>query len=1571
MAKNKTVLSVGFEADPKPIVQAANKGKAAVGQLAASLNRLGEGTKRVATFKPMESASTLASKQAFTQNAPNVVADVDAQIKRASALLQQGLPQGYSQALAAAKEIQRVALADQLTDYNNYIQKKQTATVTAERMMASKLAAIDKLNSKIAAEKSPVRRGNMTAQLNAEYQALERLVQKYQSMGLGQEKIAQATQQAFTAATRAVKAGKEDLAKITRASEKAAADAARKAAKDTAAEEKRVAAEAKQAQKQYADAVRQTERAHKDLNRAISQVGKSGTKVITGLFYSLKDVVNGTRYVTQGFQEIGRTLLISVVAPLGLVLKSGFQAAVDFEAAMIRVRKVTSEKVDISWLTDQIKEISKYTPSSQVELAGFAEQLGQLGVDDQNAIVRLMVTMERLQVATDLTAESVTEDIGRIANAFGWDLNAESGVKNVERLANVINFLENKTAASAKQIVAGMNNAAQIGPMLKLEARDVAAMVSYVIAAGTNAEAAGTRISRWYTSALSKGSDFAKMMVGFKRDYGDWKDNPVTPYASEADVMKTLNDEPLLAFTDALAALNSVVDEDRAEMLRKYMDTFGLVGGKTAAAAQQFEKLQEMVSTLNGEWAGGDSLVREYNQALTSTDAQMKMLNNNIRDVGILMGNSVLPVLNKLIVYVIPAIQMLGAEFKKLPPNIQLLVVGIPILVVALTPLIFIFSSLFHAISLIGMGLLGIIPIFFRTAGSILGFGKAVIGVGKALAGLRGAKAAATVASVGTSAVKSSRAVLVLGKVFDFIKKGAVGFGGVVVKVFGWLGRVAPVVFGGIGTAGRVAFVAIKGAIVALGGALGGAFTAIGAAIAPLLPYIAVALAVVAAVVLVVNIVKKHGADIAKFFTDLASKAAAWGTNLITSWGKGIARGFTAVVNFVKKGLAFIARFFESHSPPELGPLKNIDDWGTNVMRTYLEGFAEADFGILSEIGNTIKSILNTAVGAGQLDEGLLQEYVREFRSGLSQLIAVFNQTGEISEELLGSLGNGLGVLGDDVKELIRLWLQYNQIQKAIKAIEDQRKQVTKDYSANIRAIAEDETLTAEEKAAAMREAMLGRDEQLAALNEEEEALKDQSDQLKGQLDWQKAFIDAQVEQLDLFAEIADKLDKIGGSLEDLAETDFSGFGIDTSGITDPVKEMQEQISEFQAKIKQAKEDWDIFLQGFNGGEKPGFKPPDLLTDGAPFVVDVKEVMRMREIYDKGVEIRGIWDDIKSKFDEVVTKIGEMADAFKPVSEFFTGFQEHGLDYLMDPSKFKTNGTEAGAELAAGVEEGFTTATSEIDFSEALLSSFSGAALDANGMPLNGLGRDMAMAFQKDFQQELDNNGKLDWSFLTTDTTLNTDLTTAISNAIAQATKGAGTEVEGEADSFGSAFLSWILSAETHMGTLGDGLATQITGTEQPKAVSAVEQFVNGLTASFRTMAIPPIVFQYKFQQVGAGLPSGGTVTSTNPPYPGGRDGNPATPYPLATGGIVTKPLHALIGEGAEPEVVSPLSKLPALFQSLYGDDMIAEGGFGGGDINITVGSVRSDKDIDDIARAVERGLQKKASSQMRYGRRS
>jgi hypothetical protein len=85
-----------------------------------------------------------------------------------------------------------------------------------------------------------------------------------------------------------------------------------------------------------------------------------------------------------------------------------------------------------------------------------------------------------------------------------------------------------------------------------------------------------------------------------------------------------------------------------------------------------------------------------------------------------------------------------------------------------------------------------------------------------------------------------------------------------------------------------------------------------------------------------------------------------------------------------------------------------------------------------------------------------------------------------------------------------------------------------------------------------------------------------------------------------------------------------------------------------------------------------------------------------------------------------------------------------------------------------------------------------------------------------------------------------------------------------------------------------------------------------------------------------------------------------------ASGGVTNpgKPFLTWVGEGKEQEAIIPLSKLPGVFETIYGHQQAASSG--GIVLNINNPVVREEQDINKIADAVSRKLQKRTSNSSR-----
>jgi len=430
---------------------------------------------------------------------------------------------------------------------------------------------------------------------------------------------------------------------------------------------------------------------------------------------NLNDVL---RYSAQGITNLGRSLMFFISLPLGAFLGRITNQAIAFQDAMIRVQKTTGlAGEDLAWLSERIRELARNTATRHADLAGIAEVIGQMGVTSKEAIFNLTQIFEMFAVATDQTGAEVATALGRIANAFGWNLNAAS--EDVERLANVINELENTTAASASEIMTALADFAPFANMLGISTANAAGFAATLVSLGLSADEAGTALRNMSLYVARNAEEVSQAMQGFSDDY-----------ATADSVLQALGRDAVQVFLDILTAASQ--SNDQVLRMLTLMEIGDMRGGRgMAALAGNVQMLRDNLAAANNEWQRNLSLLVEYNRALTSTKSQLGMLKNNVTDLGITIGDALLPVINEIVQVAVPAIQMLAAAFKQLPKHTQLMVVGLTAAALLLGPVLMFLGQILHAVTLLFLGFGQFIRfLVFLTAG--LGrLGGVIAGVGK------------------------------------------------------------------------------------------------------------------------------------------------------------------------------------------------------------------------------------------------------------------------------------------------------------------------------------------------------------------------------------------------------------------------------------------------------------------------------------------------------------------------------------------------------------------------------------------------------------------------------------------------------------------------------------------------------------------------------------------------------------------------------------------------------------------------------------------------------------------------
>jgi TP901 family phage tail tape measure protein len=436
--------------------------------------------------------------------------------------------------------------------------------------------------------------------------------------------------------------------------------------------------------------------------------------VIKGVLGTAQRFVDGFRLVTQGLMSAGRALTFFISLPLAMFLRQGFQAAVDFEEQMVKVAKVTDlpnyakSGNDLKTLTAGLREIARQAPTSHTQLGMMAEQAGQLGIKSAKGITTFVRWMEILASSTNITADEVVKTMGKIAVAFGW--NIDESADNIIRLSNVLNELENNTAATAGEIADALFRFAPIANQLNIAAADAAALAAALISVGVSAESSGTRLGTMYVKLTQNTEEFAKLAAGTEK------------YAEASDVTNAINEDAVQVLQDLIEMMGNT--DDRAGKLAAAFDLVGLRGGRALGAlAAGHANLGEAMNIARMEWEEASSLVKEYNRQLESTQSHMSIMKNNVTDIAIELGDTLLPILNDFIELLIPAARRI-VEFIKVTaatnPQLIYMAAGITAAVVAIGPLLFLFSQIFFGLTMVGLGLIKFVGVLYG-AGQAIG----------------------------------------------------------------------------------------------------------------------------------------------------------------------------------------------------------------------------------------------------------------------------------------------------------------------------------------------------------------------------------------------------------------------------------------------------------------------------------------------------------------------------------------------------------------------------------------------------------------------------------------------------------------------------------------------------------------------------------------------------------------------------------------------------------------------------------------------------------------------------------
>lgn len=455
-------------------------------------------------------------------------------------------------------------------------------------------------------------------------------------------------------------------------------------------------------------------------------------KKLTELGTNLTDLGDKMQRYGRNISSFGRNWSTRITAPIVATGGAVFKLASDWESSWIGVEKViegTDEQ--LAELQQGLRDMTKEMPQTHTEIAEVAAAAGQLGIATEH-IQDFSKVMLDMGVSTNMSSDEAATSLARLSNI------TQMSADDYDRLGATIVGLGNNLATTEKEIVEMGLRLAGAGKQIGLTEAETLALGGALSSVGIAAEAGGSAFSKLMIN----------MQLAVERGGEDLKAFANVAGLSSKEFKKAFEDDAagaIITFIDGLADA-----EKQGKTAIGILDEIGItevrMRDSLLRAAGASDLFTESLKIGKKSWEENIALTEEAEKRYGSTESQLKIMWNRIKDTGITVGEVLVPAVMSAIDATEPFIEKIqeSAEaFSNMDEEQQRTILKIVALTAAIGPASLVLGSLTTTIGgvvKVGGGLLTMLG--SPTGKGIIGrLGMLAVGagpVGWAIAGLTG-----------------------------------------------------------------------------------------------------------------------------------------------------------------------------------------------------------------------------------------------------------------------------------------------------------------------------------------------------------------------------------------------------------------------------------------------------------------------------------------------------------------------------------------------------------------------------------------------------------------------------------------------------------------------------------------------------------------------------------------------------------------------------------------------------------------------------------------------------------------
>ena len=299
--------------------------------------------------------------------------------------------------------------------------------------------------------------------------------------------------------------------------------------------------------------------------------------------------------------------------------------AIDEESVNAEIAKVADFANDKQKkeVTDSLKKmITTEIPMSYKEIGELAAAGAQGGIETVD-LSKFSELAAKMGVAFDMEAGEAGQKMANWKAAFGMDMD------ELKALGDKVNYLGNNSAASAASISNVISRVGALGEVAGVGSGEVAGLGAAMIAMGTDDDVAATGIKKVLTTLASGGNKASKAILGI----------------GGVDLSKAMKADGAGTIIDVFEKIKALNPEEQTGALR---DIFGQQNiGAIAPLLNNLDLVKEYLGMVGDKSKYAGSMQQEFDAQAGTTANQLKILGNQAKDAGMVVGGIMLPYLKK------------------------------------------------------------------------------------------------------------------------------------------------------------------------------------------------------------------------------------------------------------------------------------------------------------------------------------------------------------------------------------------------------------------------------------------------------------------------------------------------------------------------------------------------------------------------------------------------------------------------------------------------------------------------------------------------------------------------------------------------------------------------------------------------------------------------------------------------------------------------------------------------------------------------------------------------------------